>query len=185
MHPCWIKPPPKRTILTPYFLIVVFVKFHFTHKTANNKDSSHLLYIHSTGAPQAFSKNGNLCPCGRDLGELSARLSGCASGWGQCHLGERSGKILLRRAAYPPQLHGVLPVGIEERAQYDLTQTARTVPRSHRRNLTSKAIHEILFCPPWLLAPPCERSPLGSEAPGLAGWWSRWPVGHPHQNWTI
>lgn len=117
----------------------MFVKLHFTHKTANSKDSSNVLYIHSTGALQAFSKNGNLCPCGRDLGELSARLSGCASGWGQCHLGERSGKILLRRAAYPPQLHGVLPVGIEERALYDDSQTARTVPRSHRRNLTPKS----------------------------------------------
>lgn len=84
-------------------------------------------------------KNGNLCPCGRDLGELSARLSGCVSGWGQCHLGERSGKILLRRAACPPQLHGALPVGVEERALYDHSQAARTVPRSHGRNLTTKS----------------------------------------------
>lgn len=137
---------------------------------------------------RSFTKNSNLCPCGQDLGELSARLSGCVSGWGQCHLGGRSGKILLRQAAYPPQLHEALPVGGRRGSSvwsftsvWSFNITYQEVIEGYQ---DQKAIKETWFGLPWLLAPPCGRSLLGSDAPGLAGWWSHWPVGHPHQNWT-
>lgn len=42
----------------------------------------------------------------------------------------------------------------------------------------------VVFVLPWLLAPLFWRSPLGSDAPGLAGSRSHWLAGRPAQSWS-